>query len=276
MPRFGIEHVSVRHGSGSGFMGDGKEPIWCNEKYEVKINSAGMFYADIPERLKEAAMTQRNDDDKPIAKRSNRHPYKVQVFDKTLAGLRRKLHSIHEAYLNPEVKVTEVIAYNFNTDVSFGIDADGQIQPNCYYGEDTKWPEGEKYGKHPGMRGHYGGYSLTIGAKALKKTTRRYGNGAVRVSYESFYGYDENGKDLSHFNKDHPASRLNAWCHVNIGDRDFKTIPYTDEAAEFFFNLLYGMSEIARRIMDRVSDKKDLLALIDSRQKLLAAPEDKS
>lgn len=275
MPRFGTENISVRHGTGNSYLGDGNEPIWCNEKYVVMVNVHGLFYADIPERLHEAALTQRDEDDKPIAKRSNRSS-KVQVFDATLKGLRMKLHKIHEAYLNPEVKVTEVIAYNFKTDVSFAIDANGDIQPNCYYGEGTKWPESDMYGRHPGGRGHWGGYALTIGARALKKTTRKYGNGSVRVSYEPFYGYDENGKDLSHFNRDHPASRLNAWCHVNLPDRDFKTIPYTDEAAEFFFNLMYGMSEIARRIQDRVSDKDDLLELINSRQKLLAAPENKS
>ena len=277
MPRFGIEHINVHHGS-KGFMGDGNEPVFCNEKYVVMVNSAGLFYADIPERLQEAALTQRDDDDKPLAKRSNRSS-KVQVFDQTLKGLRRKLKQVHEAYLNPETKVTEVILFNIKTDVTFAEDTDGSIYPNCYYGEDSKWPidKDSRYGKQYNSRGNYGGYALTIGAKAMKKTTRKYGNGTVRVSYETFYGYDDDGKDLSHFNREHPAARLNSWCHVNLPrEGDCRQIAYTDEAAEFFFNLMYGMSEIARRIQDRVFEDDDLLKLIDSRQKLLAAPEDKS
>ena len=194
MPKFRNQLISVRHG-GTPLTGDNNQPVVCRHEYVINVNSKGEFYATIPDFLEEAAATLG-------AKKSNRSPYSAQVFDKTLDGLIAKLKEIHEAYLNPQVVEALVIQFDITTHVSFAETPDGDVVPNCYYHPDAEWPtKDDRYGSHP-SNGYAGGYSLRLGARAMTKITRRYGNGSVMVSYEKYYGTNAEGKPNSLIDRD--------------------------------------------------------------------------
>lgn len=259
MPKIGQERVTARHGTGTRHLGDGHEPVICTHLYDIYVNTAGQFYATLPDFLEEAGFTQE-------AKRSNRSS-KVQVFDPTLNGLRGKLHTIHEAYLNPEVKEYPVIRFVIKSEVVFAETPDGRIVPNCNYAKDAKWPSDDRrYGKIYSASQTFEGYSLTIGAKAQMKTVRTYSNDKIVVSYSDWDG----GEGHHHHEPQHPAARLNSWNRIKVdrfsGSREIK---YSDEAAIFFYGLLHGMAEIARRIQEHTFHNENLLKLIDSQVKLL-------
>jgi len=124
------------------------------------------------------------------------------------------------------------------------------------------------YGNHHASNQSDGGYSLTIGARALKKITWTQGR-KVTVEYESYYGVDENGDELSHHETDHPAGRLNSWCSFYLND-DCKEIPYTDDAARFFNDLMLGMAKLSKLIQERTFDQENLMKLIALKTPLLA------
>ena len=117
------------------------------------------------------------------------------------------------------------------------------------------------YGDHHATEPAHGGYSLTVGAKALLKTTYSYG-GQDRVEYTDYY------KDGGHLGHENPAERLNSWVCFSLGENP-KEIPYSDEAAEFFFNLMYGMAKLAQMIQGKTFKQEDLLKLVFSGKYLM-------
>ena len=117
------------------------------------------------------------------------------------------------------------------------------------------------YGCHHASNPSYGGYNLTIGARALLKKTIIYGE-IKKIKYESYY------KGESHLGHDNPAQLLNSWCSISLPE-DCKEIPYTDEAALFFHNLIFGMAQLSKRIQEHTFDQKNLLELISKGTGLL-------
>ncbi len=165
-----------------------------------------------------------------------------------------------DTYNNPKEQKEIIIAYNIKSDIAFAEDEEGKIYPNTGYTENAKWCESNKYGSHHATNPCKDGYSLTIGAKAYTKTTKEYQNNKV-VTYELYYG--ENGVHLGNSN---PAERLNSWTIMSINPDTAKQIPYSDKNADFFFNLMLGMANIAKTIQNKTFEEVQLLQLINSSQ----------
>ena len=166
--------------------------------------------------------------------------------------------------MEPTVKKEPVILYNIESHVSFAEDEDGNIFPNAGY-QGAKWVHSEEnrlmYGGHHASQPSNGGYSLTIGAIAKLKITYSYG-GSEKIEYENYY------KGESHLGNKNPAQRLNSWCSFTLG-KNPKEMPYSDEAAEFFYNLMYGMAKLSQMIQNNTFDQTELFRLIASNNNLL-------
>jgi len=228
-------------------------------KVIVSVNAKGFFYCALPAGLYLPLLN--------VFSKSelieNKDKGTVQVFADTLESLQNGIQKAFNQYTKPTVKEEPVICYNIETHVSFATDKNQNIFPNGYY-PGAEWPGKESagmYGDHHAADQAPGGYSIVVGAKAMVKTTRSYGS-QDKVSYERYY------KNGNHLGRDNPAERLNSWVSFTLGE-NFKEIPYSDEAAEFFFNLMYGVARLAQMIQNNTFEKENLLALVFSGKYLM-------
>lgn len=217
----------------------------------VNVDSDGWFYATLPNHLAESVQ-----DANVIWSNKGILKARAKSFETLVSAIKQA----HQSYLTPEITEEPVIRYNIESHVSFAMDDAGNIFPNAGF-PGAKWPKhgrestGPDYGNHHAVAPCNGGYSLTIGARAMLKTTHRYGSNS-KVTYS---WYRAGG---SHHDHDNPANLLNSWCSIDLG-KNPKEIPYTDEAAMFFHRLLLGMAEMSRRVQEMTFTQDKLLALID-------------
>lgn len=175
-------------------------------------------------------------------------------LDKLMSSSERML-DIHNT---PKITKENIIAYNIESHVSFCENDKGDIFPNGTYQKDLQWAINDKYGEHHASSPAKDGYSLTVGAVAYTKITKDY-NGNKVVVYNAYYG--ENG---SHLGNKNPAEKLNSWCSFSLYPENCRQMPYSDESAIFFFNLLMGMARMAKLIQEATFDEDNLMALIAS------------
>lgn len=219
-------------------------------KVRISVNSEGEFYTDCPEKLR--SCVDGVTDGKNFYRWNNK---KDQLFSSSLERLKSGILQALKALLTPEISTVLVIQYNIESHISFAENAEGKIFPNAFY-DGANWPADDRllYGNHDACRASDGGYSLTIGAEALKKTTYRYGT-KENITYETYTDTEA-------------AEQLNAWVCFRLPD-DSKEMPYTDDAARFFYNLMLGMAEISKKIQHFAGDDQRLIELIESQQLLL-------
>jgi hypothetical protein len=226
-----------------------------SEKISIKVSAGGEFYCYLPEDYLPAV--------KDVFKQNWKKDGKIRVYADTLAELETRIEKTIRINAEPEVFEEPVIRYNIESHVSFAEDSDGNVFPNTGF-PDTKWNakgDRELYGNHDSAKPCRGGYSLRVGAQAMMKKTLVYGE-TKRVKYSFYY------KDGSHHDHDNPAELLNSWSSFSLPD-NAKEIPYTDEAALFFHNLLLGMAQLSKKIQEQTFGQEKLLELIAKGHKLL-------
>ena len=221
----------------------------------IHVNAQGVFYCDVEKRFHEAAKGVFPFSGLSHHKTKPDHLFRCEA--NTMTELARYLHRTLEVFATPEVEETHVIRYHVAPDVHFAVGPGGEVFPNCYY-PDTKWPSDfDGYAKaERGMFRKSFGYSLSVAAKAQTKKVVRYGEHET-VKYDNYY------KGGSHLGVDNPAQKLNSWTHVALPDNATE-IPYTDEAALFFYDLLYSMAKLAKLVYDRTGDVEELQKTIAS------------
>lgn len=223
------------------------------ETVKISVSKDGLFYTNLESEYRIAVQGVMDE----------RHPdsdKKIKVSSGSLESLIASLKKIFEVHYSPEITEEAVIIYNIESHVSFVENDKGEIFPNRCYGKGAQWRSEARFGEHHASQPSNNGYSLTIGAKAKIKTTYKYGS-SKKVEYKDYY------KGGSHLGVENPAQRLNSWCSFTLNN--FKEIPYSDESAEFFYNLLYGMAKISKMIQDTTFDQAKLLKLIESGNGLL-------
>ncbi len=235
-----------------------KNNAGIRKKFPVKmsVDVDGQFYCAFPDFLKDSIQNFIGADSKAFLTIKRRKEYLAAT---ELDYLIDTIDSALKVYSECSVLVEHLIRYNIETHISFAIDKKGNIYPNSGYVEDAVWDDDndKRYGRHYSHQPCRGGYSMTIGAAAMTKTTHTFGD--VSKSEYEFYYKD----DGDHLGNDNPAEILNSWTCIGLGDDDCKEIPYSDDAALFFHNLLLSMAKMAKMIQDNTFDEKDLLSLID-------------
>ena len=226
---------------------------------DIDISADGTFYAHVPEKLRVSF------DEDHINPRARRRTGFFVTSAPTLVDITRAIKKAHADFMRPTVKEEPVILYNIESHVSFAVDNEGRIFPNAGF-PDARWADShdKTYGGHDACRRAPGGYSLIVGAKAMMKKTTTYGKN-VSVSYSNYY------KGGSHLIHENPAQLLNAWCSIELPE-DAKEIPYSDEAAIFFFGLLQSMAELNRRVQEFTNTPEKLALAISKNAGTLMLP----
>ena len=229
---------------------------------DIKIDSGGDFYCYVDEEY-ELAASAAFKGVCLIYKNNGKVKGKIKVEAETYSKLKSCLYNMLDIHCKPEITEEYVIRYNIESHVSFAADKQGNIFPNAGY-KGAKWADINDegmYGKHHSASPSEGGYSLTIGAEALVKKTISYG-GKCNIEYDHYY------KDGDHHGHDNPAEILNSWCSLRLPE-NAKEMPYTDEAAMFFHNLMLGMARLSKLIQESTFDEKKLMKCIESNLPLL-------
>ncbi len=208
---------------------------------DVQIDAKGWFYANLPESLLPAFPSEHLAYS-PRKAPEGRFRASAQTFEALdsairLAGIRA---------IEPKVEEFPVIRYHVAAQIAFAETAEGTIFPNAGF-PGAQWVVGETgfmeiSATHPAQ----GGYHLVTGAKALLKRVVRYEDNET-VQYLPYY---QKGTHLDH---ETPAQLLNAWAGFTLPAKA-QEIPYSDEAALFFHNLLLGMAQLSR-IMRTLNDR---------------------
>ncbi|MCY9861463.1 hypothetical protein OTK49_02880 [Vibrio coralliirubri] len=192
----------------------------------------------------------------------------LAIYATTLAALEDIIVVALRGCNEPQITEEYVIRYNIESHVSFAQTEQGEIFPNASF-DGAEWhsmdsSKREKYGNHNGTNRHVGGFSLTIGARAETKTTFIVGD-KVSVKYQRY------NKEGDSYIASNPAELLNSWVGFELPKKP-KEIPYSDEAALFFHNLMLGMATISKQIQEATFEQQDLLSLIASSSGNLLMP----
>lgn len=176
----------------------------------------------------------------------------------SLDDLNQGVDSILAKYCNPKIKHENIIRYKIETSVIFTENKKGEMAQNAvkdgfsweHKGMDMYRNVGDIYSSP---------YSIKIYARALVKTTKTFGEHKT-VVYHNYYADGGN---------ENPAERLNSWCHMGITDKEqANEIPYSDESALFFNDLIWCIVNLSKLIQDHTFNKNDLLKTIASNKKL--------
>lgn len=217
------------------------------KKVKVMVSTNGKFYSNLDSEYKYAI-------EGVIGIRADDGDAKIKVSNDSLETLVHLLKKIFKTHYRPSVTKEPVIIYNIESHISFAEDEKGDIFPNAGF-SGAKWGDAydKKYGQHHATNASKNGYSLTIGAKAQLKISYKYGD-SEKVEYENYY------RGGSHHGHENPAELLNSWCSFHL--ENFKEIPYSDESAMFFHNLMHGMAKLSQMIQENTFDQQQLLRLI--------------
>ena len=248
MPKVKTATVTVRH----------LEKGYVTTNFTINVNVHGDFYCRVPADAEPYFEKRGELYHEGRVRLDTDRAGRPAIYSKDMTALEGCVSDALAACYEPKVEVEHVIRFNIESHVAFWVDDDGQIKPNGYAASrEGAWNnEPEKYGNHHATSPAKGGYSLTVGAQALIKTTRTYGD-AKKVDFKKYY------KGKSHLGFDNPAQMLNSWVSYSLPERA-REIPYTDEAAMFFYNLMLGMAELSRRVQDATFEIDNLNRLIEA------------
>lgn len=227
---------------------------------EITVNTHGMFSVTMPEEFRETAEGLMKAEGKVKYKvdRISSDNIKFRVYGYNLDDCKRFINAVSEDYFKCEQTTEKVIVYGTNMQVSYWVDGQGNLRPNGYKADGGQWGPG------PLNATNYADYySVGIAAKVMLKTTtvRRT---STKIKYEK--AKDESFSDKSYL------ALLNAFVGLDmddpIRDRSLKEMPYSEEAARFFYDMMIGLCSLARQIETFLSDEKNIIKSIENRRGL--------
>lgn len=240
----------------------------------VTLDQDGTFNVSIPDELYETARALCEKIEHRASAWMTKPPTAKQhrVSGSRLDDVKRFIKAAMADHLKCEVTTERVIVYGHSLKVSYSKAVDGSVHANGYIARAATGARGDEgYGKHCGelnATAHAPLYSVGLGAKVFDRVTYIRASGK-KVEYKrpEFPG--------SHFNHDSPGKLLNAFAGLGIdpGRSGTEEMPYSDEAALFFYDAMIAMCKLAEQVKAFLGDRKTLMLAIEKRANLLPAPQ---
>lgn len=234
---------------------------------DITVNTDGLFGVTMPEEFRETAEGLMKAEGKLKYKvdRISGENIKFKVYGYNLDDCKRFINAVSEDYFKSEQTTEKVIVYGTNMQVSYWVDDQGNLRPNGYKADSGQWGPGPLNATN---FAEY--YSVGIAAKVMLKTTivRRT---ATKVKYER--AQEESFSDKSYL------AMLNAFVGLDMGDpvtdKSLKEMPYSEEAARFFYDMMIGLCSLAKQIETFLSDESNIIRSIEERRGLFLTFQDK-
>lgn len=231
----------------------------------VSVDSQGEFHLTFPEHLRESVIAACDNGCYVDETRKKT----TRVNGGNLDDCKRALEAGLKDYLKCEVREETVIRYGWKTDTTYWKMPSGALYANGYdcrndpdYNPDDRDSKsnGEWHGRLNATT-HNAGYAVALFAKVQKKTTY------TRPSGEKCkYGLP----DFDHFDTDTWGERLNQFVGLNEkagfmrGGIEVVEMPYTEEAAKFFYDMLIGMCAFADKIETFFAEPENVVQAIEA------------
>lgn len=274
MPK--LKDLVIRHQNKAGDYYEYKSP--CN------VSTEGQFTVQLPDDLEEIteSFTVHNKEcpipDK-FGVRVYVHQHKWRVSSNTLDGIQKYIRKLIELKMECERIVDRIIVYRHQADYCIWVAPDGSLHPNGSLSVGMKRAAPDKIkGQWMGTLNGSGGmhkpdvYSVGIGAKVFDKIT--YRSPAGGKDRHEYILVDSEGQIDTYMHK------LNSMIGVSIGHEDrfssahgAEEMPYTEEAARFFYDAILAITDVAMKMDNFFKDKKNLQLAIDGRVKLLGVAD---
>lgn len=228
------------------------------------VNNIGIFSLFVPQELEEICK-QSSDNSVRVEQDKKYLKLKSENCNECVEFMRKRMYE----YFNFEKKVETVIRYAFDSDYSISEDTKtGEFYSNGSFVTNPR----EGFYKHCGnlhaCNGSEGGYSIQLYADVLekisfiRKTSTKVIYGRANIETGTF------------------AEKLQGFVGClepgGFGGAKIHEIPYTEGAAEFFYNALLGIAKIAHMLSVKFSTKESVLQMIQKKDVLMLAKENNS
>jgi hypothetical protein len=233
-----------------------KDGLKIEEIVKTFVDAHGKFSINIPDLLVDIAESKM-----PRASFGVRSQRNIcQLHCSNLHDGLAFLTECAQDHVTVETKTERVILYGCDLRVSFWIEKNGNFVPSGYRADGGAWwkPKMHRQSLHSEAGVEY--YSVGLVAIVFDKITHKRASGDT-LQWERVRE-DRNDEQS-------PIGRLNAFCALGIDPEDhpdtLREMPYSDEAAEFFYKVLIGLCHIAKNLDDFFADKKRLTFAIKQR-----------
>jgi len=230
-------------------------------KSDLSVDSEGVFSATIPEEVFDSLRTIRGRGEfADVDVGQPRRYYRASA--PTLDVLKKAIKAAMDEHLAVEVITDRVIVYGYTTDVNAYEDGDGTLHANGYIGDDVvgRWhPMGRNMSPH-NPASHF---QVGLAAAVMDKITYRRQR-SERVEYKRPVW------EHSHLEFPTYASKLNAFVGIRLRRPEaMSQMPYTEEAAKFFYDAMIGLCMLGKRIHEFFGDEEQVQLAIAGSANLL-------
>lgn len=254
MPALGTEWIKVRPENYSG----GES---FSFKTEISVNREGWFTFTIPEELEATA---RANAKKHVGVSVGKMRVNNYIMTRTKKEGIEFLRVAAQDYVNCEVTRETVILYTTRANIHYWKTAKGEIVPNGTYDPDYHKNKGGWHGNHDlhwSSSDHT--YSVGLMAQAYVKVT------AHRKSGDQI-AWERAGENC-HNEPDSYLDKLNSFIGgiPTEGRESFNEIPYTEEAAKFFYEAMLSICKLSDRIESFFGNPENVKKAIESRSSFM-------
>lgn len=258
------------------------EEYWYNDgdngsrsrKIPIEVSADGVFYSIIPEELLECfiqssgrpATTYRD-----VEIKKNRVG-KWGIYTASISTLVDAMGKAVKSHHSPKETWELVIKYRIKRKACMAHTPDGDVRPTAHDGaewdpDDGCDPDGELR-RTVFLHDKTRGYSLDIAAGTYYKVTKEYGSNVI-VSYVPLNSIP--ASKLTTPSDEDPwwGLELNRWEGITLDDHESE-IPYTAEAAEWFYGVIKGMAQLVNLVSRGIGTEERLQKAITAGTGLLA------
>lgn len=230
---------------------------------EVTVLNDGIFSVSYPGELESTVTARFRDKEIDTAGVwSNDTKMKKRISGKDLRKIEIFLRAVIKDHLSCEVTESVIIAYSHKVDYTCVRNKiTGELYPNGNYAKNYSEGGSEWIGDLNGSIGPFNSshhYSIGVNAEVRKKIVYR------RATYEDVK-YERQGFDDDQLY----GEMLNSLVGASMPS-EFSEMPYTEDAAKFFYNVMMNICQMADRIETFFGDEDNVIKAIESQQPLLS------
>lgn len=183
----------------------------------------------------------------------------------TLAAAVQALQEAAAEFLASETETERFIVYRVEMAAAAWVEPDGTVLQNGYAKGATKQGRWHTFKTGPTLSANdtVTSYKVGIAAEVWDRTSYKRPSGTT---------YTWAHLSCGAFNQHHPADRLQnfAAIHLNPAQGNVKLMPYTDAAAEWFYQAMLSVARMACAMDRFFSDPDSLAAIQEGRNPMMA------
>lgn len=246
-------------------------------KAAISVDAAGEFTVNLPEELAATAKALAGTDEWKTLVRVSQARVNWRAQSMQLPHLESFVRAVLKDHLTVDTTQELVILYRYTNDTIAARAADGSLHPNGYRAAAAS---AQALGQEPSL----GSYEWAGNPRLSSNTAPAlFGVGVVARVYRKLTHARASCKKVEYSSADLPGShwdenpmqRLNGFIvrpplRQEDGGADLRDstgpvreIPYSDQAADFFSNLMLTMAQMGEQLESFVGDKSNLLSAIE-------------